>query len=267
MESIQLLTTRPAGPIVALAFVAAGVAVLAVFARRSVARLLTMVRTETRPIAEVEPGQVEIEGTVVSAGEVAADGGGSVYTGADNPVIAESRQSDSEGRNFIPPVPQRFVPDVLTEQNCVPFYAEDDTGTVLVDPALADVSLDSDYSQSDSLSGHKQIEAALEPEETVTVLGQAVPADEYDQRATRRSGLLRSLYRFIRPPLNTTADEVVDDDDELVITRTSGTSPFFIADTSARWGALRQGLMVAFWLISGLFSVGAGLFVLSRGLL
>ncbi|WP_436903515.1 hypothetical protein [Halovenus halobia] len=266
MELIPLLTLRSPGPTVGLAFVAVGVGVLAVFARRSVARLLTMVRTETRPVRAVEPGQVEIEGTVVSAGEVAADGGGSVYTGADSPVIAESRRSDGEGRSFIPPVPQRFVPDVLTEQNCVPFYVEDDTGTILVDPALADVSLASDYSQSDSLSGHKHIEAALEPEETVTVLGQAIPADEYDQRATRRSGFLRSVYRFIRPPLNTTADEVVDDD-ELVITRTSGSSPFFIADTSARWGSLRQGLMVAFWLITGLFSVVFGLYVLSLGLL
>jgi hypothetical protein len=136
---------------------------------------------------------------------------------------------------------------------------------VLVDPALADVSLDSDYSRNDTLTDHKQIEAALEPEETVTVLGQAIPAEEYDQRATRRSGLLRSIYRFVRPPLNTTADEV--NDDELVITRTSGSPLFFIADTSARWGALRQGLMVAFWLISGLLSIGIGLYVLTRGLL
>ena len=266
MDSRQLLAIQPDGPITGLVLVAAGVVLLAVFGRRSVARLLTMVRTETRPVAELEPGQVEIEGTVVSAGEVAADGGGSVLTGKDHPVIAESRQSDGDGQNYLPPIPQRFVPDLLTEQNCVPFYVEDDSGRVLVDPALADVSLDSDYSRNDTLTDHKQIEAALEPEETVTVLGQAIPAEEYDQRATRRSGLLRSIYRFVRPPLNTTADEVIDDD-ELVITRTSGSPLFFIADTSARWGALRQGLTVAFWVLAGLFSIGIGLYVLTRGLL
>lgn len=266
METVHLLTLRSAGPAVGLAFVAVGVGVLAVFAQRSIARLLTMLRTETRPVAEVKPGQVEIQGKVVSAGEVAADGGGNVHTGAESPVITESRRSDGEGRNFIPPVPQRFVPDLLTEQNCVPFYVEDDTGRALVDPALADVSLDSDYSQSDTLSGHKHIEAALEPEETVTVLGQAIPAEEYDQRATRRSGFVRSVYRFIRPPLNTTADEVIDDD-EFVITRTSDSSPFFIADTSSRWGSLRQGLMVAFWAISGVCSLVFGLYVLVGGLM
>jgi hypothetical protein len=267
MEPTYLIVLQPAGPVSGLALVAVSVGILAVFARRSTARLLTMLRTDTRPVADITSGRVEVEGTVVSAGEVAADGGSSIYTGADSPVITETRRDDGQGRNFMPPIPQQFAPDILTEQHCVPFYLEDDTGTVLVDPALADVSLDSDYSQSDSLSGHKRVEAALEPGETVTVLGDAIPAWEYDRRAAPRTGFLRSIYRFLRPTFHTTADEAVDEDDDVIITRTSGSSPFFVADTSAGRGLLRQGLMVAFWIISGLLGVGIGLYVLVGGLL
>ncbi|WP_121820987.1 hypothetical protein [Halostella salina] len=267
MESIPLLALRSVGPLIAIVFIAVGAGVLAVFARRSAARLLTMIRTDTRPINAIDPGQVKIEGTVVSAGKAAENAGSGFYTGAEDPVITESRRTDGDDRNFTLPVPQQFAPDLLNEQNCVPFYVEDETGRVLVDPALADVSLDSDYSRSDTLSGNKRIEAALEPEETVTVLGQAVLSEEYDRRATRRGGLLRSVYRFFRPPLNTTADQVIDDNDQLVITRTMESSPFLIADASPRRGVLRQGLMVAFWIITGLSSIVFGLYTLLSALL
>jgi hypothetical protein len=251
---------------VSLVFVAVGVGVLVLFARSSVGRLMTMLRTETRSIADVEPGLVEVEGRVVSAG-------GSVDsrtygTGDGDAVVTQYRRSGGpgdDGRDFTLPVPQQFAPDVLNEEAVVPFYVEDDTGEVLVDPALADVSLDSDYSRSDSLSDHTEVEALLEPGDTVYVLGEAVPGASYSERATPRGGIVRSVARLFEGVGRTTADEVIEDD-ELVITRTSSSPAFLVSDTSELRGQLRQGLMAVFWTLSGLVAIGGGIYYLAVGI-
>jgi hypothetical protein len=260
----QLQTTGP-GPLVSVAFVAVGVVVLAVFARRSVGRLLTMVRTERTRIADVDPGRVEVQGEVVAAGETVESR--SRETGYADAVVTQYRQSDGEGRDFTLPVPQQFAPDVLNEESAVPFYVDDGTGTVLVDPAYADVSLDSDASRHDELSDFTRVEAVLEPGESVYVLGDAVPASSYEREATPRGGVVRSILRFFRGGGRTTADEVIDGDDDLVITRTASSSEFLVSDTSERRGQLRQGLMAAFWTLSGLVAVGGGGYFLVTGLL
>ena len=161
---------------------------------------------------------------------------------------------------------QQFAPELLNEETAVPFYVEDDTGQVLVDPAYADVSLESDYSRSDELTDQTTVEAVLEPGEHVYVLGHAVPAEEYPQRATHRGGIVRSILRFLRGGGQRTAEEALDGED-LLITRTSSAAEFFISDTSERRGMLRLGLMATFWTLSGLIAVGGGVYFLVDGLL
>jgi hypothetical protein len=228
-----------------------------------------MLRTEQRSVAAVEPGLVEIEGQVVPADETVS--GRTFETGFSEAVVTQYRQSggntgDSEARNFTLPVPQQFAPEVLNEETTAPFYVEDDTGKILVDPAYADISLDSDHSEHDNLTDHAEVEAILEPGDTVYVLGEAVPADSYSQMATPRGGIVRSIVRLVRGGGDTTADEVIEDDD-LVITRTASTAEFFISDTSERRGQLRMGLMAAFWTLSGLIAIGGGLYFLVTGII
>jgi hypothetical protein len=251
------------GPLVSLVFVAVGVGVLALFARRSVARLLTMLRTDRRAVGDVEPGLVEVEGTVASAGESA---GTRTHGAADaEPVVTQYRQSDGEGRDFTLPVPQQFAPEALNEETAVPFYVEDETGRVLVDPAYADVSLESDTHRSDQLTDHTELEAVLEAGDTVYVLGEAVPAGDYADRATPRDGVVASVVRVFEGGGKTTADAVLDDDD-LVVTRTASSPAFLVSDTTERRGLLRMGLMAAFWTLSGLFVVVGGLYFFVTGL-
>jgi hypothetical protein len=260
------LQTGP-GLAVSVAFVLVGVGVLAVFARRSVGRLFTMLRTETRSVAGVEPGLVEVEGEVVPAGETVT--GRTFGNNTDEAVVTQYRRSggpNDDGRDFTLPVPQQFAPELLNEETAVPFYVEDDTGQVLVDPAYADVSLESDYSRSDELTDQTTVEAVLEPGEHVYVLGHAVPAEEYPQRATHRGGIVRSILRFLRGGGQRTAEEALDGED-LLITRTSSAAEFFISDTSERRGMLRLGLMATFWTLSGLIAVGGGVYFLVDGLL
>lgn len=262
--SVVLQSSGP-GLLTSLAFVAVGVAVLVLFARRGVARLLAMRRIERRPVGDVEPGPVEIEGRVRPADETVS--GETFGTGYADGVVTQYRQSGGpgdEGPEFTLPIPQQFAPDVLTGETAVPFYVEDDTGTVLVDPAYADISLDSDYASHNDATGRSKVEAILEPGDTVYVLGEAVPAGSYGQAATPPGGVVRSLQRLLYGG-NTTADEVMDDD-ELVVTRTASSSEFLISDTSERRGQLRQVLMAAFWTLSGLVAIGGGLYFLVTGI-
>jgi hypothetical protein len=264
---VPLQSTGP-GPLVSLVFIAVGFGVLVLFARGSVGRLLTMLRTEQRSVAAVKPGLVEVEGRVVPADGTVS--GRTFGTGFSEAVVTQYRQSggntgDGQQRDFTLPVPQQFAPEILNEETAVPFYVEDDTGKILVDPAYADISLDSDHSEHDSLTDHAEVEAILEPGDTVYVLGEAVPADSYSQAATPRGGIIRSVVRLVRGGLDTTADEVMQDD-ELVITRTSSTAEFLISDTSERRGQLRQGLMAVFWTLSGLIAIGGGVYFLVVGL-
>jgi hypothetical protein len=266
VPTLPLQTGGP-GPAVSVAFVLVGVGVLAVFARRSVGRLFTMLRTETRSVAGVEPGLVEVEGEVVPAGETVT--GRTFETQTDEAVVTQYRRSggpNDDGRDFTLPVPQQFAPELLNEETVVPFYVEDDTGRVLVDPAYADISLDSDHSRHDNLSDQTTVEAVLQPGEHVYVLGHAVPAGEYPQRATHRGGVVRSILRFFRGGAGRTTAEKALDGEDLVITRTSPAAEFFISDTSERRGMLRLGLMAAFWTLSGLVAVGAGVYLLVDGL-
>jgi hypothetical protein len=266
MNPLIPLQSGGPGPLVSLAFIAVGTGVLVLFARGSVDRLTTMLRTETRPIADVEPGLVEIEGQVVSAGESVDSR--TYGTGDGDLVVTQYRRSGGQGddeRDFTLPVPQQFAPDVLNDESVVPFYVEDDTGRILIDPALAEISLDSDYSRSDSLSDRTEVEAVLEPGDTVYVLGEAVPASTYSERATPRGGIVRSVTRLFGGAGKTTADEVIDDDD-LVITRASSSSTFLVSDTSELRGQFRQGLMVAFWTLSGLVAIGGGIYYLAAGI-
>ena len=235
-----------------------GVGILAVFARRSGKQLLTMLGAESAAAGRVSPGTVELEGAVAPA-----DGTFDVTAGAQSTeaVVTQSRQSGGQGDSAgLPlPVPQQFAPNLLNDTSARPFYLEDDTGRVLVDAANADVSLDSDYSRSDTLSDHKRVEAWLEPGDEVYVIGEAVPAETYPERATPPGGLLRRLARFLKADIRHTAEDVVDEG-EVLVTRTPRTSEFVVSDTSGGRSLLRQGLMAAFWTAAGLLAVGAGVY-------
>jgi len=246
---------------VALVFV--GVGLLAAFARRSGQRLLTMLGTESAAAGEVSPGMVELEGTVAPAGETFDASAGMKSTEA---VVVQSRQSggQSDRNDGVPglglPIPQQLAPDVLNDVSARPFYLEDDSGRVLVDAAKADVSLDADYSRSDDLTDHARVEAWLEPGDEVYVLGEAVPAGAYSERATSPGGLLRGLVGFLKADIRRTAEDAIDDD-EVVVTRTPGTAEFVVSDTSGGRSLLRQALMTAFWTGAGLLAIGIGLYV------
>jgi hypothetical protein len=269
MATTVPLQSTGAGPLVALALVAVGVAVVATFARASVRRLLAMARTDQRPVADVEPGRVEVQGEVLSAGEsVEARTRG---TGDGDSVVTQYRQrqgdsGDPNQTDFTLPVPQQFAPDVLNEEAVVPFYVADDTGRVLVDPAYADISLDADHSRHDAISDYAEVEAVLAPGDTVSVIGDAVQGASYDDAVAARGGLVHTVSRLLDSVGRTTADEVLDDD-ELVITRTDGASTFLISDTGERRGQLRQGLMAAFWTLSGGIAIVGGSYVLVTSVL
>jgi hypothetical protein len=275
MTALVPLQSGGPGLAVSVAFVVVGIAVLVLFARRGVGRVFTILRTEPRSIGGLQPGPVEFEGTVVPVSEVQDDVPSTAETitadlrrtDADEAVVMQSRRNDpnSDGPNFSLPVPQQFAPDIMNQEGVVPFYVEDDTGRVLVDPAHADVSLKSDLSEHDQTTGYKRVTGVLAPGESVWVLGQAVPAEEYPARATHRGGLLRGLVRFLRGGGGNTAEAVADGED-LVVTRSSGSAEFVISDVSGTRNLLRQGLMAAFWTLSGLVAVGAGVYLLVDGL-
>lgn len=255
------------GPLASLAFLVAGVGVLLVFARRSVWRLSAMLGTETTPVEQVSPGTVEVEGTVVSAGETFDT---NLTFGVDQdvtPVVSEYR-SDNDNETDNPtaalglPIPQQLAPNVFNDTDVAPFYVEDDSGRVLVDAARADLSLDTDARQEyGSMDKQVHVEAFLEPGDAVSVHGTAVPVEDYPARATERGGVLRSILRFLNPDTRIGADEVLDDEN-LVITRTPG-DEFVVSDTSEWRSWLRQGLMAAFWTLAGLFLVAAALYSLA----
>jgi len=138
---------------------------------RSGGRLASMVGTSTRPVEAVEPGAVEVEGTVRSAGETVS--GTLAETDA---VVAEyrsqTRDRGDEDDVSLPPLPQSLTPNALNKIAAVPFYVEDDTGEVLVDPVKADVSLSADDKDRQRLGPDRrkrEVEARLEPGDEVLV--------------------------------------------------------------------------------------------------
>lgn len=237
------------------------------FTRGSLRRLAAMLRTETEPIADIESGLVEVEGTVVSAGE-AVEGR---MTG-EEAVVTEYRRSQDrsgtpgDGESDPPdiPLPQQLVPTSFN-RGAVPFYVEDESGRALVDAANADLSLGADAKRRSHGRETREVEARLEPGDEVYVIGNAVPAGEYTPEETD-GGVLRLLLGFfLREHRRVPASAVMDDEEnerELVITRRDG-SEFLITDAAEWRGWIRQGLMVALWtLVSVLFIAVGGYLVL-----
>lgn len=254
-----------AGPLVGLALAGVGVAVLALVAAPSARRLRAMFETETVPVAKATPGRVEVEGTVEPAAEPFDVSAGTKTAEA---VVSQSRhhrgdpENDDDGGFFVP-LPQQLVPDVLNEGGSVPFYVADDTGRILVDPAYADVRLESDYSDHDQVNDQRHVEAWLEPGDDVYVLGEAVPSSEYDERATPPGGPVRSVVEFLQGGASRTADAVADD--ELVVTRTADTVDFVVSDATGVRSWLRQALAATVWSLVGVLAVVGGAYLLLGG--
>jgi len=236
---------------------------------RSLGRLVTMVGTETRAVEAVEPGTVEVEGTVAPAG-------GEVESGLEDEtaVIVEHRtqteqrqQYANEQSNSLPriPLPQQLTPNALNSVSAVPFYVEDDTGRVLVDGARADTSLDADAKDRER-TGHRReysVEGRLEPGDDVYVLGQAIPAEEYTP--PEPSGILHTLLSlFGLSPEKMPASTALDGED-VVITRDGENSEFVVSDTAEWRGWIRQTAMAILWAAITLALVAGGAYVLLTG--
>lgn len=268
MGPIQTGGVEPGALVGGVIVVLAGVWTLRIVVR-TVGRLVSMVGVSTRPVAAVEPGSVEVEGTVRSAGETVSS-----QMSDDEAVIREYRSqswrrdrpgNDNTGTGYVPPLPQSLTPNALNNTASVPFYVEDDTGQVLVDPVKADVSLAADEKDT-KRPGYerreRQVEARLEPGDEVYVLGHAMPSEAYSP--PERSGLLYKFYRLFGGEYKQLPASEVIEEEELVITRNGGGSEFVISDTPEWRGWLRQVLMTILWTIItlALFAIG-GYFVLT----
>jgi|GEM_PF-3439746 len=239
------------------------------FAVRSLGRLATMVGTETRAVEAVEPGTVEVEGTVASAGE-AVTGELSDETAVIVEHRSQSEERDRHGHDdsgTLPriPLPQQLTPNSLNRVSSVPFYVEDDTGRVLVDAARADTSLDADAKDRER-TGHRReysVEGRLEPGDDVYVLGQAIPAEEYTP--PEPSGILHTLLSlFGLSPEKMPASTALDGED-VVITRDGENSEFVVSDTAEWRGWIRQTAMAILWAAITLALVAGGAYVLLTG--
>lgn len=234
-------------------------------ARQSVAQLMAMLRTETQAVADIEPGLVEVEGEVVSAGE-AVEG---KMTGEEAVVTEYRRSQDEPGHEDTDPnipIPQQLVPTSLN-RGAVPFFLEDDTGRVLVDAANANVSLSSDAKNQSSARDMREVEARLEPGDKAYVIGEAVPVQEYSPKEDS-DGVFRLLLGFFtgehrRVPASAVVDEAGEE--KLVITQ-QGQSRFLIADTAEWRGWIRQGLMVLLWTVVSLLFIAGGVYLFLDGL-
>lgn len=236
-------------------------------ARRSVAKLVAMLRTETEAVTDIGPGLVEVEGEVVSAGE-AVEG---KMTGEEAVVTEYRRSQDQPGHDDtdVPniPIPQQLVPTGMN-RGAVPFYVEDETGRVLVDAANASVSLSSDATQHSTARETRAVEARLEPGDEVYVIGEAVPVEEYSPDGDGGGGVLRLLLGlFLGEHRRVPASAVMDGDgeQELVITQRDR-SEFLIADTAEWRGWIRQSLMVVLWTAVSLLFIAGGGYVFLDGL-
>lgn len=235
---------------------------------RSVGRLASMVGTSTRPVEAVEPGTVEVEGTVRSAGKTVS---GEVTE--SKAVVTEYRsqtydRSDENNLGLLP-IPQSLTPNALNKTAAVPFYVDDDTGRVLVDPVKADVSLSTETKERERLGADRrkhEVEALLEPGDEVYVLGRAVPSERYSP--PERSGILYKLYRLLGGDYKQIPASDVIDDEDLVITRDGERTKFVISDTAEWRGWIRQVLMALLWtaLAIALVVIGAYLALTGAGM-
>jgi len=261
-----------------LLLVVVGLGVLHFFTRRSIRRLRGMVGTNTVDAGGVEPGRVEIEGTVADAGHtVSPELRGNRDTDAVITEFRERRKRDDPNdqdpvEDFTLPIPQQLAPNVANSRVAVPFYVEDDTGRVLVDGGNADSSLDADAKQRRNVGMegyHKKVEAVLAPGDDVYVLGEAVPAEEYEDRVAEREiagGVLGTLLSLVVGDATTPASAAIDEEDDLVVTRTAEDDVFVVSDTAEWRNWLRQIAATAFWTILGLGLVGGGAALVYLGL-
>ena len=232
---------------------------------RSVGRLFSMVGASTRPVEAVESGTVEIEGTVRSAGEAVA-GDVSGETAVVTEYRSQTRDRDKDSGVNLPPLPQSLTPAALNSTAAVPFYVEDDTDRVLVDPVKADVSLAADEKDRQRVGPDRrksEVEARLEPGDTVYVLGQAVPSEEYSP--PERSGLLYRLVRLFGGEYEQVPASDVIEDEELVITRKRDGATFVVSDTPEWRGWIRQALMALLWTVVTAALVAIGGYYLLTG--
>jgi hypothetical protein len=172
----------------------------------------------------------------------------------------ERDQYDHDDDSFqMPPLPQQLTPNALNKVGAVPFYVEDDTGRVLVDPVKADVTLDADAKDRQNMGTRKkrEVEARLEPGDEVYVLGDAVPSEEYTP--PEPGGLLDKLLAFFGEGYREVPVSEVIQDEDIVITRDGEGSEFIVSDTAEWRGWIRQVLMALLWALItlALFAVGA----------
>lgn len=245
------------GPLASLGLILLGVGVLAVLARRSLARLRRLVGTGTTPVGEVDAGPVRLEGEVVPADETV---GTRLNAGLDaEPVATQYRGTGLSGprsRSALP-IPQQFAPDVLNGVDAVPFYVADDSGRVLVDGGRAELSLAADaHRERGTADPDRSVEAALEPGDTVSVLGEAVPTDSYESASTARGGVFGAVASLLNDGDRMSAAGALDGE-ELVVTRTADRD-LVVTDTSGGRSLLRQGVAAGFWTLVGLGLVAGG---------
>jgi len=269
MVVAQSSTLEPGALVGGVLLVIAGVLAARV-AVRSVGRLAAMVGTKTQAVEAVEPGTVEIEGTVADAGEQVESA-----LEDETAVIVEYRHQredrepldndDSGGLDRIP-LPQQLTPNALNQVSAVPFYVEDDTGRVLVDAARADTSLDADAKDKDRIGYQRRefsVEGRLEPGDEVYVLGQAIPAEEYTP--PKRGGIIPKLLALVRGSHERLpASEAIEGED-LVVTRDGESSTFLVSDTAEWRSWIRQVAMAILWIVVAIALVGGGAYFLLTG--
>lgn len=254
---LVLQSSGVAGPVAGVGLAALGVVVLVVLARRSVGRLGRLLGTETTPPGEVTAGPVQVEGEVVAASERV---GTRLNAGLDDePVATQYRGSGAGvvGERATLPIPQQFAPDVLNAVDAVPFYVAGDDGQVLVDGGRAELSLAADAHRQRGVDEDQTVEAALEPGDTVSVLGEAVPAESYGSTSTAPERLLGPLTALLNDGERVSAADSLDGE-EFVITRTADRD-LVVSDAAGGRGLLRQGLAAAFWTLAGLGLLGGGI--------
>lgn len=262
MVPAQIGGTDPATAVIGTGVILVGAWLLRI-PWRSARRLAAMVRTRTRPVGDVEPGRVEVQGKVVSAGETVE---GSLTS--DEAVVTEYRRTRSgepgTASTLSLPLPQQLTPNSLNRVAAAPFYLEDETGRVLVDAACADLRLNADAKTGSTARGTREVESRLEPGDDVYVLGTAVPAAAYSP-AKPGDGVLQTIIGFFLGGHERTPASAVMDDEELVITRRPG-SPFLISDGSEWRGWARQLVTAFLWTVASLvlFVIG-GYLVLDMG--
>lgn len=170
------------------------------------------------------------------------------------------------------PVPQQLVPNIANSRAAVPFYVEDDTGRVLVDAGASESSLSSDAKSSRHRGSHgwqAEVEGFLEPGDDVYVLGEAVPAEAYEEQVAQRGfgGLLGTIASLVMGNSALPASTAIDGDDDLVVTRTAEDDVFVVSDTSEWRSWIRQGLMAGIYGLVGLGMVAGGIVLFYLGVL